>query len=112
MNRQISRVAFVSLVLLGALIVATTYWQTWAAGGLAARQDNAIKRVAQFKIKRGKIYAADGDGARDEHAQAGRTARRSTSAPTRARRLASQVVGYSTQARSRAGLERERERRT
>ena len=60
MNRQISRVAFASLVMLGALIVATTYWQTWASGGLAARQDNAIKRVAQFEIQRGKIYAANG----------------------------------------------------
>ena len=54
MNRQISRVALASLVLLAALIVATTYWQTWASGGLAARQDNEIQRVAQFEIKRGQ----------------------------------------------------------
>ena len=68
MNRQISRIALASLVLLGALIVATTYWQTWASGGLAARQDNAIQRVAQFEIQRGKIFAAERqDGARDEH---------------------------------------------
>ena len=60
MNKQISRVAIVSLVLLGALIVATTYWQTWATGGLAARQDNEIQRVAQFEIRRGTIYAANG----------------------------------------------------
>ena len=60
MNKQISRIAVVALLLMAALIVATTYWQTWATGGLAARQDNAIQRVAQFKIKRGLIYAADG----------------------------------------------------
>ena len=60
MNKQISRVALVALLLLAALIVATTYWQVWAAPGLAARQDNAIQRVAQFKIKRGLIYASDG----------------------------------------------------
>ena len=60
MNNQISRVALFSLVLLAALVVATTYWQTWASGGLAARQDNEIQRVAQFEIKRGLIYAADG----------------------------------------------------
>ena len=60
MNQQISRVAIVALLLLASLIVATTYWQTWAAPGLAARQDNAIQRVAQFEIKRGLIYAADG----------------------------------------------------
>jgi hypothetical protein len=60
MNRQISRVALASLLLLGALIVATTYWQTWASAGLADRQDNEIQRVAQFEIKRGKIFASDG----------------------------------------------------
>jgi hypothetical protein len=60
MNRQISRVALLSLLLLSALIVATTYWQVWAAPGLAARQDNAIERVAQFRIRRGLIYASDG----------------------------------------------------
>ena len=60
MNRQITRVAVVALGLLAALVVATTYWQTWAPPGLAARQDNAILRVAQFKIRRGLIYAADG----------------------------------------------------
>ena len=73
MNRQISRVALASLVLLASLIVATTYWQTWASAGLAARQDNEIQRVAQFEIDRGMIYAAERqDGARDERPQEGR----------------------------------------
>ena len=40
MNKQISRVAIVALLLLAALIVATTYWQTWAPGSLKAKQDN------------------------------------------------------------------------
>ena len=60
MNKQISRVAMVALLLLASLIVATTYWQSWEAPTLAAKQDNAIQRVAQFRIKRGLIYAADG----------------------------------------------------
>ena len=60
MNRQISMVALASLVMLASLIIATTYWQTWAAPGLAAREDNAIQRVAQFEIKRGFIFASDG----------------------------------------------------
>src|SRR5207244_1216376 len=59
-NRQITKLAVASLILLTALIVATTYWQTWASAGLAAKQDNAIQRVAQFRIKRGLIRAADG----------------------------------------------------
>ncbi|MDQ2911587.1 MAG: hypothetical protein M3R39_11355, partial [Actinomycetota bacterium] len=60
MNRQIARLALVGLGLVAALIVATTYWQTWATAGLADRQDNEIQRVAQFSIKRGLIRAADG----------------------------------------------------
>src|SRR5205814_8947004 len=60
MNKQITRLAVASIVLIAALIVATTYWQTWAAAGLADRQDNAIERVAQFTIDRGKIYAGGG----------------------------------------------------
>src|SRR6266567_1458762 len=107
MNKQISRVALVALVLLAALIVATTYWQTWASGGLAAKQDNAIQRVAQFRIKRGLIYASDG-----KTVLAANVARKGVGGTLYFRRyptngLASQVVGYSTQGRSRAGVERE-----
>src|SRR5207244_30620 len=60
MNKQITRLAVAAIVLIASLIVATTYWQTWATAGLADRQDNALIRVAQFTIDRGKIYAADG----------------------------------------------------
>jgi peptidoglycan glycosyltransferase len=106
MNTQISRISLLSLLLLAALIVATTYWQAWAAPNLAARQDNAIQRVAQFEIKRGLIYASDGKTNLAKNAAkkaAGQTLyfRRY---PTNG--FASQVVGYSTEGRSRAGLER------
>ena len=37
MNAQISRLALVALILLGSLVAATTYWQAWAAGSLAAK---------------------------------------------------------------------------
>ena len=67
MNKQITRLSVATLVLLVSLIVGTTYWQTWAAPGLADRQDNSIQRVAQFKIKRGLIYgASDPTGAEPE----------------------------------------------
>ena len=104
MNRQIARLALVGLGLVAALIVATTYWQTWATAGLADRRDNEIQRVAQFSIKRGLIRAADG----------------TILATNRKKRVAGQtlyfrrypqhglfahIVGYSTQSRSRSGLE-------
>ena len=41
------------MALLATLIIGTTYWQAWAESDLSARQDNALQRVAQFKIDRG-----------------------------------------------------------
>ena len=103
MNRQISQVALVALVLLASLIVATTYWQTWASAGLAARQDNEIQRVAQFSIDRGLIYASNGKTvlAANVRKKIGGQTLYFRTYPTNG--LASQVVGYSTQSRSRAG---------
>ena len=105
MNKQISTVALGSLVLLASLIVATTYWQTWAAGGLAARQDNAIQRVAQFEIRRGLIFASDGKTilAENVRKKAGGQTLYFRTYPTRG--FASQTIGYSTESRSRVGLE-------
>ena len=106
MNTQISRVALAALGLLVALILATTYWQTWAVAGLEDRQDNAIQRVAEFTIKRGLIYASD-----RRTALAANEPRRVKGKTFYFRRypqggLAAHTVGYSTQVRSRAGLER------
>jgi peptidoglycan glycosyltransferase len=105
-NRQISRIAIFAPLMLAALIVATTYWQTWASAGLADRQDNAIQRVAQFKIKRGRIFTADRTlVATNVAAKRGGQTLYFRRYP--AHGLAAQVVGYSTAERSRAGLERE-----
>jgi len=104
MNRQIARLALVGIGLVAALIVATTYWQTWATAGLADRQDNEIQRVAQFSIKRGLIRAADGTilATNRKKRVAGQTLyfRRYPQ-----HGLFAQIVGYSTQSRSRSGLE-------
>jgi peptidoglycan glycosyltransferase len=105
-NRQIRRLSLVSVALLVALIVATTYWQTWATAGLADRQDNAIQRVAQFTIKRGAIYASDG-----RTILAGSVPQKTAEQTLWFRfypqkGLVAQTVGYSTQSRSQAGLER------
>jgi peptidoglycan glycosyltransferase len=106
MNPQITRLAVAAIGLLAALIVATTYWQTWAVAGLADRQDNAIARVAQFTIDRGKIYAANG------RVLLATNVKQKVKGQTFYFRkypngyLAPHVIGYSTQSRSRAGLER------
>ena len=104
MNRQIARLAMIGVGLIAALIVATTYWQTWAAAGLADRQDNAIQRVAQFSIRRGLIRAADGTIlASNRRKRVNGQTLYFRRYPTRG--LFAHVVGYSTQSRSRAGLE-------
>jgi peptidoglycan glycosyltransferase len=104
-NRQIRRVAVVGLVLLASLIVGTTYWQAWASSSLADRQDNSIQRVAEFSVKRGRILAADDKTvlADNYRRKVGNQTLYFRKYPQRG--LASHIVGYSTQVRSRAGLE-------
>jgi len=106
MNRQIVRLTYVSLALVGVLVVMTTYWQTWAAPGLADRQDNAIRRVAEFSVDRGLIFAWQ------PRRRLARNVERTLDGKTLFfrrypyGRLAAHVVGYSTAGRSRTGLER------
>ena len=95
MNKQISAVSLVALVLLASLIVATTYWQAWDAPSLAAKQDNAIQRVAQFRIKRGLIYAGQTVLAKNVAKKSGSQTLYFRKYPTHG--FASQTVGYSTQ---------------
>jgi peptidoglycan glycosyltransferase len=105
-NRQIVRLTYVSLALVGALVVMTTYWQTWAAPALADRQDNAIRRVAEVSIDRGLIVSGS------PFRRLARNVQREVDERTLFFRrypqgeLAAHVVGYSTVARSRTGLER------
>jgi peptidoglycan glycosyltransferase len=94
----------VASALLVTLILATTYWQAWAAGGLKDRQENAIQRVAQFTIKRGEIKAGGGRLAWNTSRKVGGRTLFFRKYPRGG--LAAHVVGYSTQSRSRAGLER------
>jgi penicillin-binding protein A len=103
-NRQITRVAGLAMALLVVLIVATTYWQTWARPALAERQDNAIQRVAQFEIKRGPILSPSRVLARNREKKVGGRTFYFRRYPQG--RLAAHVVGYSTAGRSRTGLER------
>jgi peptidoglycan glycosyltransferase len=106
-NKQISRVALFALLLLAALIVSTTYWQTWASGGLADRQDNALQRVAEFEIKRGLIYASDGKTVLAENRSKKVAGQTLYFRHYPRYEFAAQTLGYSTQSRSRAGIEQQ-----
>ena len=104
MNRQLRHVAVVAALLIAVLIGATTYWQSWARGGLANRQGNAVQLVAQLRIDRGTIFAADGTRLAWSvpHKTGGET--------TYSRRYPqngafSQVVGYATTGQTFTGLE-------
>ncbi len=106
MNKQLLRLSVASMILLASLIVATTYWQSWAVGGLNDRQDNAIQQVAQLSIARGPIVGANGG----KTVFAANTKKRLAGQTFFSRRypqkgLAAQVVGYSTDSGTRTGLE-------
>jgi penicillin-binding protein A len=103
-NKQLRHVAVASLVLIAALIVSTTYWQTWAVGDLADRQDNAIQLVARLTVDRGNILGADGAvlATNRKHRKHGLTifTRRYPAGA-----FAPQVIGYATPAGTTTGLE-------
>jgi penicillin-binding protein A len=103
-NTQLIRVARAAMALVVVLLVATTYWQTWARPGLAARQDNEIQRVAEFEVRRGLIVAPNRLLARNRVVQ--RQGKKLYFRKYPQGRLAAHVVGYSTVSRSRAGLEK------
>ncbi len=104
MNRQITRLAVTAMTLIVALVVATTYWQAWAAADLADRQDNQIQRVAQFTIDRGSIRGNGIVYARNVPVKVGGRTLYFREYPHKG--LAAHVNGYSTQSRFRTGLER------
>jgi penicillin-binding protein A len=104
-NRQLNRLAVFAVALLAVLVVATTYWQAWAAGGLEARQDNSIERVAQLQVARGLILGNNG-----KTVFAANNGKRVAGTTLYYRRypqhgLAAQTIGYSTISRSQSGLE-------
>jgi penicillin-binding protein A len=103
-NKQLNRLAVVAIVLLVVLIGASTYWQTWASAGLQDRQDNAIQRVVQFTIARGLIQSGKTTFATNTKVKRGGQTLYFRKYPQRG--LAAQTIGYSTQSRSQAGLER------
>jgi len=103
-NAQIRKLFFVFAFLFVALVGMSSYW-LWRAPDLDARQGNPTKVVRQLQIKRGLIYAANGETVlarnREEKVDGQTWYRRVY--PQRG--LTAHVVGYSTIQRSRTGLE-------
>jgi len=103
LNKQLLHVSVAALLLLAALIVSTTYWQTWAVGDLADKQDNSIQLVARLTVDRGKILAGGKVLATNRrHRKHGLTI---FSRVYPSGTLAPQVIGYSTEAGTTTGLE-------
>jgi len=102
-NRQLRHVCVTALILLAALIVSTTYWQTWAVGSLANRQGNATELIARLTVDRGKILAVGSLLATNR-----RHHKRGITVFTRhypQNDLVPQVVGYATTLGTTTGLE-------
>lgn len=105
MNARIRIAALASLTMLVALIVASTYWQAWAAPDLANKSDNSIRQISEFTIDRGRIFAADGTIlAKNRIVHRSNTTYYFRRYPLGS--LTAAAVGYATQTKSRAGLER------
>jgi peptidoglycan glycosyltransferase len=103
-NKQLRHVSVFALVLLAVLIVATTYWQTWAKADLAARKDNSVSLIERLTVDRGKILAADGTVLANNR----KTHKHGLTIYTRhypQNDLAPQVIGYATDAGTTTGLE-------
>ena len=105
MNSQLNRLALIAVLMLAALIVATTYWQSWAAGSLAARQDNAVELVSQFQVSRGLIFASNHKTVLAANKPLKRNGQTFFFRTYPKRGFAAQTLGYSTSALSQTGLE-------
>ena len=106
-NDRIRRVAVVGIVLLAALDHRHDLLADVGAGrprGAAGQRASSAWRSSRSTAA--TSTARDGEVAGAEPRPASRTATRSTCATTRPGKLVADVVGYSTQGRSRAGLER------
>jgi peptidoglycan glycosyltransferase len=104
-NGQLNRLALVAVLMLASLIVASTYWQSWEAGSLAARQDNAIELVSQFQVSRGLILAANDKTLLAANRKIKRNGQSFFFRRYPSHGLAAQTIGYSTSALSQTGLE-------
>jgi peptidoglycan glycosyltransferase len=105
LNRQITQLFGVVLVLFTLLIVFTSRWTVFEAKSLQNKAANRRPLLEQLQIPRGLIYAGDGTVlAKNTSTGHGSTLRYSRTYPTD--NLFSHTVGYSFISRGSAGLEK------
>lgn len=105
MNRQITHLFGVVLVLFTLLVVFTSRWTVFEAKSLQNQTANRRPLLEQLQIPRGYIYADDGTVlAKNSHTGHGPTLRYSRDYPTN--NLFSHTVGYSFVSHGSAGLEK------
>ena len=104
MNTELRRLFLLFSVLFAALVAVGTYW-LWRSPSLEARQGNPTQLIRDITIKRGLIYASDGETILARNRGREISGRRWFLRRYPAQDLTAHVVGYSTLERSRTGLE-------
>lgn len=105
MNTELRRLFLLFSVLFAALIAVGTYW-LWRSPSLEARQGNPTQLIRDITIKRGLIYASDGETLLARNRGREISGRRWFLRRYPTRELTAHVVGYATIERSRTGLEK------
>src|SRR6516225_7469527 len=107
MNRSIARLFTIVIVLFGTLIAWTSRWTVFESSALQSQPLNQLAFFASLKVKRGRIYADNGDVLAKSVSASGGLWNRSY--PTG--RLFAQPIGYSIVSKhQQAGLEQYRAR--
>jgi penicillin-binding protein A len=104
-NPQIRHLFFVFSGLFVALVATLSYW-LWQAPELEAKRGNPNVVVRQLTVKRGLVYASDGKTVLARNRRKRVEGRTWYLREYPSKGLAAHVVGYSTIARSRSGIEK------
>ena len=106
MNRALVRLYIALAALFLGILAMTGYWQLWAAPSLAARLDNQRQIVRELSIRRGDIVSSDGKILATNRLTRTRDGREIYLRRYPQGKLFAAVVGYSSAANGRTGIER------
>jgi peptidoglycan glycosyltransferase len=106
MNARVRHLYGLLVLLFGVLVVFTTWWTVIEADDLEANRANRRPLLEEQRIRRGLIFAADGQTVLARNRASGRGSERVYSRVYPTGSLFGHPVGYSFVERGRAGLER------